>query len=259
MPADEEPDPFRYGSRRRRIRLPNGDVFDQEIPLTPEDLLDPQPGDEVTQSDPHAQVVTTLHELLKRRFERVQDVVVLFDMKIIWGIPDLPNPSPDITVVRGAAKRAGRSIYKVPEEGVLPCLIIEVVSYSDAEMYQNDHKVKVDLYQRVGIPEYLIVDPPFPPEDPLTLTGYRMGADRRYRRIEPDSQGRIHSETTNLFFAASEDQRTIRVGDAKTGEWLLSGSEEQAARRAAEERAREAEAENARLRAELERFKKTGG
>jgi Uma2 family endonuclease len=272
MPVDEEPDPFRYGSRWKRIRLPNGDAIDQEIPLTPEDLLDPQPGDEVTQSDPHAQVVTTLHELLKRRFERVQDVVVLFDMKISWGIPGLPNPSPDIAVVRGVAKREGRSIYKVPEEGVLPCLIIEVVSYSDAEMYQNDHKVKVDLYQRVGIPEYLIVDPPFPPEEPLVLTGYRMGADRRYRRIEPDSQGRIHSETTNLFFAASEDQRTIRVGDAKTGEWLLTGSEEQAARKAAEERAvreaevrkaaeeraREAEAENARLRAELERFKKTG-
>ncbi|MEO6193776.1 MAG: hypothetical protein ABIS20_12260, partial [Thermoanaerobaculia bacterium] len=97
----------------------------------------------------------------------------------------------------------------------------------------------------------------FPPKDPLALTGYRMGADRRYRRIAPDSRGRIHSETANLFFAASEDQRTIRVGDAKTGEWLLTGSEEQAARKAAEERAREAEAENARLRAELERFKKS--
>ncbi|HEY0513126.1 MAG TPA: Uma2 family endonuclease [Thermoanaerobaculia bacterium] len=258
MPIDEEPDPFRYGSRRQRVRLPGGEVVDQEIPLTPEDLLDPQPGDEVTQSDPHAQVVTTLHELLKRRFERVQDVVVLFDMKIFWGMPGLPNPSPDLAIVRGAPKREGRSIYRVPEEGVLPSLIIEVVSYSDAAMYQNDHKVKVELYQRVGIPEYLIVDPPFSPKDPLTLTGYRRAPDGRYRRIEPDSLGRLQSETTNLFFAPSEDGRSVRVGDAETGEWLLTGSEEQAARKAAEERAREAEAEIARLRAELERFKKTG-
>ncbi len=251
MPTEEEPDPFRYGSRWKRVRLPNGEVIDQEIPLTPEDLLDPQPGDEVTQSDPHAQVVTTLHELLKRQFESVQDVVVLFDMKIEWGLPGLPNPSPDLAVVRGVPKREGRSIYRVAEEGELPCLIVEVVSYSDAAMYQNDHKVKVELYQRVGVPEYLIVDPPFPLEDPLALTGYRRASDGRYRRIDPDSRGRIHSETTHLFFAPSEDGRTVRVGDAETGEWLLTASEERAARKTAE-------AENARLRAELERFKKTG-
>jgi Uma2 family endonuclease len=273
MLADEEPDPFRYGSRWKRVRLPNGDVFDQEIPLTPEDLLDPQPGDEVTQSDPHAQVVTTLHELLKRRFQGAEDVVVLFDMKILWGISGLPDPSPDIAIVRGAAKRAGRSIYKVSEEGVLPCLVIEVVSYSDAEMYKNDHDKKVKLYQRVGIPEYLIIDPPFPPKDPLTLTGYRLASDGRYRPIEPDARGRIHSATAKLFFAPSEDGQSVRIGDAETGEWLLTGSEEQAARKAAEERAvreaevrkaaeeraREAETEIARLRAELERFKKSSG
>lgn len=271
-PADEEPDPFRYGSRRKRVRLSSGEVVEQEVPLTAEDLLDPQPGDEVTQSDPHAQIVTALHELLKRHYELVQDVVVLFDMKIEWGISGLPDPSPDIAVVRGIPKREGRSIYRVAEEGELPSLILEVVSYSDAAMYQNDHKVKVELYQRVGIPEYLIVDPPFPAKSSLALTGYRLGPDRRYRRIEPDSQGRLHSETAQLFFAPSEDRRTVRVGDAATGEWLLTGSEEQAARKAAEERARrevearqaaeervrQTEAENARLRAELERFKKAG-
>jgi Uma2 family endonuclease len=258
LPAQEEPDPFRYGSRWKRVRLPGGEVIAQEIPLTPEDLLDPQPGDEVTQSDPHAQAVTTLHELLKRHYEAVPDVALLFDMKIVWGIPGLPNPSPDLAIVRGVPKREGRSIYRVPEEGTLPCLIIEVVSYSDDAMYKNDHEEKVKLYQRVGIPEYLIVDPPFPPSDPLLLTGYRMAADRRYRRIEPDSRGHLHSLTTSLFFAPSEDGRSVRIGDAEIGEWLLTGSEERTARKAAEERAREAEAENARLRAELERLKKAG-
>jgi Uma2 family endonuclease len=266
MPAVEERDPFRYGSRWRRVRLPGGEVIDEEIPLTPDDLLDPQLGDEVTQSDPHAQVVTALYELLKRRFEGIEDVVVLFDMKILWGIPGLPEPSPDIAVVRGIPKRDGRSTYKVAEEGALPSLIIEVVSYSDAEMYRNDHDKKVKLYQRVGIPEYLIIDPPFPPHDPLTLIGYRLAADGRYRRIEPDAQGRLHSETTDLRFAPAADRRTVQVSDGATGERLLTASEEQAgrlreaeARKAAEERVREAEAEVAQLRAELERFKKTNG
>ncbi len=47
MPADEEPDPFRYGSRWKRVRLTDGEVISQETPLTPDDLLDPQPGDEI--------------------------------------------------------------------------------------------------------------------------------------------------------------------------------------------------------------------
>jgi Uma2 family endonuclease len=263
--APGEPDPFRYGSRWRRVRLPNGEVVEQEIPLTPEDLLDPQPGDEIPQSDPHAQVVTTLYQMLKRHYEPVQDVVIFFDMKIVWGIPGLPEPSPDLAILRGLPRREGRSIYKVPEEGVLPCLIIEAVSFSDAAMYKNDHEEKVRIYQRAGIPEYLIIDPPFPPNDPLTLTAYRLAPDGRYRRIDPDPMGRIHSETTNLFFAPSEDGRTVRVGDAGTGEWLLTGSEEQAARKVAEERAvreaegrKAAEAEIARLRAELERLKGSG-
>jgi Uma2 family endonuclease len=270
LPADEDPeiaawraDPFRYGSRWRRVRLPNGEVIDQEIPLTAADLLDPQLGDEVTQSSPHAGIVTTLNDLLERHFEPDPDVLVLFDMKILWGIPGLPEPSPDLAIVRGIRnKEEARSTFKVAEEGVLPCLIIEVVSYSDADVYRNDHDAKVKLYQQIGIPEYLIVDPPFPPRDPLVLTGYRMGSDRRYRPIEPDPAGRLLSETTNLLFAPSENRRAVRVTDARTGEWLLYSKEEAAGRKVAEERAlreaearKAAEAELARLRAEIERLK----
>jgi Uma2 family endonuclease len=250
--GEPEPDPFRYGSRWRRIRLASGEVTDQETPLTPDDLLDPELGDEVTQSKPHAKAVTTLNELMERHFESDPDVQVLFDMKIFWGLPGLPNPSPDIAIVRGARQDDGRSTFNVVEEGVRPCLIIEVVSYSDAEMYRSDHEKKVELYQRVGIAEYLIVDPSFSPGDPLLLTGYRLALDGRYRRIEPDTQGLLHSETTGLFFAPSQDGRTVRVGEIGTGEWLRTPAEEQAARKAAE-------AEVARLRAELERLKKTAG
>jgi Uma2 family endonuclease len=251
----ETPDPFRYGSRWRRVRLPSGEVSEQEIPLTAEDLLDPELGDEVTQSKPHAKAVTTLNDLLERHFDDDPDVQVLFDMKIVWGLPGLPNPSPDIMVVRGAGEDEGRSIFDVTQEGVLPCLILEVVSYSDAAMYKNDHEIKVDIYQRVGIPEYLIVDPSFSAEDPLQLTGYRLAPNGRYRRIEPDSRGRLHSETTNLFFAPAQDGRTVRIGDASTGEWLLTAREEESARIRETEARKAAEAEVAQLRAEIERLK----
>src|SRR4051812_25362635 len=171
LPAAGEPetsptsaDPFRYGTRWRRVRLPNGQVTEQPIPLTPEDLLDPELGDEVTQSGPHGLVATTLFDLLTRWFAAASDVLVLFDMKMVWGVPGLPNPSPDVAVVRGIREKdRSRSIFKVAEEGVRPCLILEVVSSSDAEMRRNDYERKVEIYQRAGISEYLIVDPPFSP------------------------------------------------------------------------------------------------
>src|SRR3982751_1512240 len=226
-PSSWSDDPFRYGTRWTTVRLPNGKVVDQPLPLTPEDLLDPQLGDEIPQSDPHAQIVTTLFGLLTRHFAEDPNVVVFYDMKIVWDIPGLPGPSPDSSVLRGLPKRAGREIYRVAEEGMLPCLIIEAVSFPDAAMYQNEHEKKLEIYQQAGVAEYLIVDPPFPPEDRLELKGYRLVSRGRYQRIKPDSRGRLHSETTGLFFAPSEDGETVRVGDAATtGEWLLTPSEE---------------------------------
>jgi Uma2 family endonuclease len=246
-------DPFRYGTRWRRVRLPNGQVTEQPIPLTPEDLLDPELGDEVTQSGPHGLVATTLFDLLTRWFATASDVLVLFDMKMIWGIPGLPNPSPDVAVTRGIRdKEKFRSIFDVAEEGVRPCLILEVVSSSDAEMRRNDYERKVEIYQRAGIPEYLVVDPPFAPEECVLLTGYRLAPDRRYRKIEPDSQGRFYSETTNLFFAPSEDGRSVRVADGATGRWLLTAGQEEAARRAAEAEVEQLRAELGRLRQQSE-------
>ncbi len=214
----------------------------------------------MTQSGPHSLIATTLFDLLTRWFAAAADVLVLFDMKMIWGLQGLPNPSPDIAVVRGIRDKEGsRSIFKVAEEGVRPCLIVEVVSYSDTAMYRNDHEKKVELYQKVGIQEYLIVDPSFSPQDPLRLTGYRLGRGGLYRRIEPDARGCLRSETTSLLFAPSEDGRAVRVGDAETGKWLLTAREEEAARIREAQARKAAEAEVARLRAELERLRNPAG
>ena len=62
-----------------------------------------------------------------------------------------------------------------------------MVSSRDAKTRRNDYEKKVPIYERAGIPEYLIVDPPTRfTQDRLLLTGYRLGEDGRYRRIEPD-------------------------------------------------------------------------
>lgn len=285
-----EDDPFFYGSRWISVRLPDGRIIDEQIPLTPDDLLDPQPGDQVTQSDRHLELMIWLFRLLKRHFDSREDIKVVGDMKMIWGIPKLLKPSPDVAVIpKIRDKNKERESFDVQREGTRPCLIVEVVSSKDAETRRNDYEKKVEIYERARISEYLICDPPTRfTRDRLLLTGYRLGLDGRYRRIEPDEQGFLPSETTGLLFGIAEDRRTLLVIDAVTGQRLLTDEEsaqeaeewarrEAEARQAAEEQARrDAEArktaeeqmqseieareamaaELARVRAELERLKK---
>jgi Uma2 family endonuclease len=293
MPADWETassspddDPFFYGYRLRCVRLPSGEEVEQQIPLTPEDLLDPQPGDVVGQSGPHHKLLHLLVSLLTSYYTSRDDILVTSDMKMLWGIPGLPEPAPDVAVIpdiRDKEAASERDSFDVVEEGTKPCLIVEVVSSKDSETRRNDYERKVKIYQEVGIPEYLILDPPTPAKKRLLMTGYRLGLDGCYRQIEPDADGCLLSLTTQLLFGVETDGRTLRVIDTATGERLLTeeeikashiretearkaaeerASRETEARKAAEERAsreaearKAAEAENTRLRTELARLR----
>ena len=175
MPADletatepPEADPFRYGWRPRYVHLPDGEVIEEQIPLTAEDLLDPQDGDVVGQSEQHFYLLILLADLLRRYYTERKDVFVAGDLKMLWRIPGLKNPAPDIAVIPGVRDRtADRKSFDVVAEGTRPCLVIELVSSTDEETRSNDYEKKVKIYQRARIPEYLIFDPP---------TSYTQGA-----------------------------------------------------------------------------------
>jgi Uma2 family endonuclease len=239
-----------------------------ELPLTRELFLDPQYGDKILQGNPHVLVVTSLYERLQRYFRPEADTLVLSDMKHYLGPGESYAPAPDISIVRGLP-RPDPTItnFDVREQGVFPCLVIEVVSPAKAEIRETDEVDKAALYARVGIPEYFMVHLPRGSAlRPLRLTGLRRGADGRYRAVPPDAQGRIVSEATGLSFAVSPAQDDIDIFVAATGERLLTPVEEEERRRAAEERAeqeakarQEAVEELARLRAEIERLKTSGG
>ena len=268
-PEAAELDPFRYGWRPRYVRLPNGELDEQRTPLTLEDLLDPQLGDVVTQSEPHFDLMIVLAELLRRHYEPRDDVYVAGDMKMLWGIPGLPEPSPDIAVIFGVRNKLyPRTSFRCKREGTRPSLIIELVSSIDSGTRDNDYKKKVEIYQRVGIPEYFIFDPPSEvTEERLWLTGYRLDPAGRYREVAPDPQGRLYSVTTSLLFGVAEDGCSPEVIDAATGRTIPTSRQLDKARQAAEskaqaaeakalaaeERAQAAETEIARLRAELDR------
>ncbi len=129
-------------------------------------------------------------------------------------------------------KQEPREIFEVVQEEVRPCLIVEVISPKYEEVRRNDYVKKKDIYERVGIPEYLIVEPYQIPGSPIRQwTGYRLGFDGRWEAAE---------------------ERAAREAEARKVEAEARKAAEERATREAEAR-KAAEAEIACLRAELER------
>jgi Uma2 family endonuclease len=233
----------------RWVERPDGRIQLLHKPLTPEDYLHPLFGDKWLQGQAHSDLLVELTELLKRRFHSQQDVLVLMEVQHQFG-PGFPKPSPDISVIRGVRDRGGdRSSFDVRKEGVVPSLILEVISRRGGEIRRTDEETKVRLYERAGIQEYLLVYPPNVTADHrFQLAGLRLGLDGRYHPIEPDEEGGRLSETTELRFGVSAAGNRIEVVDARTGERIPTPVEIDEARRTAEE-------ELKRLRAEIERLK----
>lgn len=254
---DDEPG---FSVLQRWIKAPDGQMVLWETPLTPELFLDPQPEDKFLQGRQHGDTVLYLAELLQRRLQGEPDLMVVLDMKHFFG-PGLRGPGPDISVIRGARNPArDLTCFDLEEQGVPPCLILEVVSPSDPEIRRTDEVDKVKLYERVGVEEYLLIHLPRRYTGYRhRVQGYRLGADGSYRPVEPDAQGRILARTVGLWFSVSADGQRVLVGDAATGEVLPTPRELEARRVSAEQARDAAEAEIARLRAEIERLRRSEG
>ncbi len=250
----------------RWVKSASGRMELQEFPLTPEYFLDPQIGDQVVQSYRHWRVTGQIHDIVSRHVSSLwEEVLVLSDQKLLWGHREWRRPAPDITVIPNVpnSREWEGSSFNVAKTGLRPCMIVEVVSFSNAAIRNTDLVDKVKLYEREKIREYLALDPPLQANGyRFQWIGYRLDDSGRYRAIEPDAEGRIVSETVRLAFGVSPDDKTVLIFDARTGERLYTSSERAA--REAERAAREAEArkdaedEVARLREEIARLKGTG-
>jgi Uma2 family endonuclease len=255
-PWDPEPDDDESGTVlfQRWVERPDGRLELLEMPLTPEVFLDPQLEDKMTQGEWHSEATTDLSADI-RGFLRSKraDVLVLSDVKHYLGIPDLPNPAPDVSVIYGIRRPLDEErpdSFDLVKERAKPSFVLEVISPKDRKIREADEVDKVEIYQRVGIPEYFLLDTPRRKNGfRFRLKGYRLSSRGRYRLIQPDPEGRLLSEQTGLWFSVSPAGDHIVLTDAATGKTVLSRQEQAAALRAAE-------AEIARLR---ERLKETGG
>jgi Uma2 family endonuclease len=196
--------------------------------------------------------------------------------EVVEGVePKRAFRGPDVFWVGGVDPARERQVWIAWEEGGrLPDVIVELLSPSTAH---KDRTEKKDLYARVfGTAEYFLHDP-----ETRELEGLRL-AQRFYRPIQPDENGRLWSEQLGVYLgvwhgvvggrkddwarlfrsdgsliptaeerAEAADQRA-EAADQRAEAADQRAEAQQRRAEVADQRAEAAEAELARLRASLE-------
>lgn len=221
----------------------------------------------MAETDVHIDALIYLREALKDYFRETPQVYVAGNLLLYY---EEGNPAacvaPDVFVVQGVGKH-DRRIYKLWEEGQAPAVVFEITSRSTR---LEDLGNKRALYAMLGVREYFLYDPLGEYLQP-PLQGYQL-IEGEYQRLQAEEAGRLVSAALGVELHLEAGR--LRLRNPTTGEWLLTPSEAQAARRteavarqqaetraaqeatarqAAETRAEQAEAEMERLQAELAR------
>ena len=198
-----EPDPFRYGWRYVRVEHPDGTVSFDQIPLTLEDVLHPEVGDFIVQTDGHDSDLNYLKDVFKAQLADEPMKAVISDCRVDWNLPGVKPLGPDVAVFRGIQRHRDWSTFDVQAEGAEPLLVVEVTS---PDTRQNDVVTKVDYYHRAKVPLYVIADVREQGEDRvIELIGYRYQRTG-YQRIALDERGWIWLEPVQLWLGLSRDR-----------------------------------------------------
>lgn len=256
VPAAEPVDPYRYGWRYvRRVVADGTETWDQ-VPLTLVDVLHPEEGDFIVQNAAHTRRCRYLADVLSTQLASEPSTVVPHDMRVDWGVPEIRPHGPDIVVLTGVRAWRDWSTFRVKEEGAEPALVIEVTSPSTAGL---DRDTKLNQYEQIGIPTYIIVDAVGGSDDaPPRLVGYQLVAGR-FQPLPPDEHGRLWLAAVRTWLGVEGDEIICydesgeRLGDYAALTAALSAERDarhqaEQERDAATARVRELEAELRRLR-----------
>lgn len=220
-PAPVEPtafkeDRFRYGRRLVSQRRPDGGEELMEVPLTLEDVLHPQEGDQITESTFHEFDCGYLSWVFRARLFRLTGGLVLSDCLIDWNVPDQRDTAPDVVVftdVPSPVQQADMGTFRPADCGARPLLALELVS---PETRNNDVVRKVEEYHRAGVPLYLLVDQERV-QGPRRVLAYRHTPED-YQPLPPDADGRWLLAELGLRIGLRDNR--IACFDADSGELL---------------------------------------
>jgi Uma2 family endonuclease len=258
--TDDAADPYRYGWRYVRRDQADGTYVMEQAPLTLEDVLHTQEGDQVTHSDAHQRRRRYLVNVLEAQLAGDPTAVVLDDVRVAWDHPDLKPHGPDIAVILGVRARKNWSTFDVAAEGVRPALIIEITSPETASI---DRSNKLEEYDLAGVPLYVIVDTVMLRKEPaLRLLAYTQ-TPNGYQVLPPDERGWIWLAPVRTWLGVEQheivcyDETGQPIGDYRALAEALTA--ETQARAEAERRAETAEERIRELEAELQRLRKGSG
>ena len=225
---------------RPQIRYDGDEVDDLTIEYPSSD------GEPMAENDWQYTALTDTVSTLRVRYQGRDDVYVAGDMLIYYRMNrnDI-SVAPDVYVVFGAAGNHPRDSWLVWREGRAPDFVMEIASPST---WRRDATEKRRIYADMGVTEYVRFDPTGDHFTPPLVMEVLDGTEYRQQPLTTDDDGnlRAHSAVLGLDFCVSPDH-LLRLFDPATGQWLRTHQETEAARLAAE-------AEIARLRAELQRL-----
>ena len=217
-PYPDESDPYRYGWRYVRVRGADGtETFDQ-VPLSLEDVLFPETGDFIVQTDLHDTDSSYFKAVFNARLAGNPQAVAVSDCRVDWNLPGVRPLGPDVAVFFGIKRRKDWATLNVAAEGARPVLVVEVTSTSTRV---NDVEIKPEYYHRARVPLYVIADVLVEDEETrhMELIGYRY-APAGYERIAPDARGWIWLDPLGIWLGVVHDPqlrlrppRMLRRGD----------------------------------------------
>ena len=213
-------------------------------------------GKPMAETELHRDALINALIILIEAFKDKPDVCVSGNMMMYYieGDPK-KSISPDVFVSFGIGKKLRRT-YRVWEEGKPPDFVLE---FSSEKTHRTDQNEKKLLYASIGVQEYFLYDPERQ-YLPTPLMGFRL-VDGEYVPIPAGTDGSVMSVTLNLELRLRGN--ILGFYDKVSAKWLETPADTAAAR-ADQEAARadqeteirkQAEAEAARLREELERLK----
>ena len=116
------------------ITRPDGTEDLDQVPLTEEDVLHPEAGDFIVQTDAHDEDRIYLKQVFGTQLEDEPATVVISDHLVDWNIPGVRPLCPDIAVFFNVKRRDEWETFDVKAEGAIPALVVEVTSRARARM-----------------------------------------------------------------------------------------------------------------------------
>ncbi len=188
--------------------------------LSPDDFLNPQPGDEFFHGAHHDATVDYLVRCFRHLYRYNPFVAVLAGAKLIWDDPALAQPAPDIAVVANLADpHRFREALDITAEGVRPRFVLEVTS---PRLAQIDIADKHAVYAQAQVPEYWIVQPSEAFTGafttgiaPVTVHAFLLD-NGVYQPIPRDDTDRLYSPSNKVWFQIDAADG-VRLVEQRTG------------------------------------------